>query len=241
MFLNDKNYELARGKKKLISVLLPSRKRFELLKKTIDSFIKNTSDLSKIEILVRLDYDDAETISKIPELQHDKVDIVVIVGERFGGYKGLHILVNELCAISRGEFNLLFNDDATLESQGWDKIVERYSGKTVVLNPGTRDNADWLNTFPIVSRKIFETLNHYALQTHNDTWIQEISRSIGIEVPANEIYIKHDRYDKTKNNGDEIWDQRTAQWQTCRQQFDEQLYRDKRKEDLFKLIQSLKK
>jgi hypothetical protein len=229
----------ARGKEKLISVLIPSRGRIEKLKEVISSIADLSKDKSRVEILVRFDLDDEISLSKIRSLPYDKIDIMVVVGERFGGYKGLHHHVNDLCAISRAEFVLLFNDDAYIKTKEWDEIIAKYSGQLVVLNPNTKDVAQYLNTFPIVPTKIINELGHFSLQTHNDTWIQEITRQLGIERAINDLVILHDRFDRTGNNKDQVWDERTEQWQGCRSEFDEPRFIDLRRQDVMKIANLL--
>lgn len=229
------NQQLARKKEKLVSFLMPTRKRIDIAKESIQSIIDTADNIQDIEILLRLDLDDYDSLKRLKELQHDEVDIVVVVGERYGGYSDLHIHMNELCAISRGEFLFLWNDDSTLEQNSWDSKIKEFSGQVVVLNPKTKDKADYLNTFPILSRKIYEHLGHLSLQTHNDTWIQEVSRRIGIERVVPEIIIHHDRADKTGNNDDEVWKERLKGWQKSRNQFDEHFFVDLRNKDMLKL------
>lgn len=60
---------------KLISFLLISRGRFNELLKSIGSIIDKAKDPSRIEIMLRFDEDDEESISRIDELPKDKIDM----------------------------------------------------------------------------------------------------------------------------------------------------------------------
>ena len=235
---------LKRGKTKLVSFLVPSRKRFSNLLNTCNSIIDTATDVSQVEIIIRFDSDDVDSISRITELPFDKVDIYIIIGERFRGYIDLNKYVNECCDISRGDMLFLFNDDTTMAQSGWDNILSEYRDNIVVLNPSTgNDDAKHINTFPIISRKIYETTGHFSLQAHNDTWVSEVGSRLGIEKVENRIVIFHDRPDNPDYTGSmdteevdrETWDQRTEMFKISRPEFDQPKYCQLRHEDSVKV------
>jgi len=240
--------KLGRGKNKLVSILCPSRGRIDLIKKTIDSVYNNAKDPSRIEFLIRLDSDDTVALSRISEITNYKLDTFVIVGERFRGYGDLHIFVNEMCALSRGEFIFLFNDDSEIVSKDWEESLIKYRNQTVILNPFTTSSRtspflpNWqqhLNTFPIISRNIYETMGHFALQAHIDTWIVELNNRLQIEKPINEIKIYHDRADRTGNNNDQTFKERTEQWKTSSPEFNLNMFNKLRDNDYKRLCKLL--
>jgi len=191
---------------KQISILLPSRKRMDTLKKCINNLIDKADDPRSLEILIRLDNDDIETIQRLGELPYDKIDIFIIIGNRFGGYADLHLYVNELCAISRGTFLFLYNDDATICTKGWDSIVKKH--KIVALNPiADVDGKKKYDLFPIVHRKIYETLGFFSRSPHNDSWMFELTKTAKLEKKLPELKIYHYR-NKMK---DETHRERTSQ------------------------------
>lgn len=228
------NFELGRGGGKEITLLIPSRGRIEKLLKCLSSIESATKDKEKIEAIVRLDYDDKESIEKIQEIHNFSFDIYTIVGKRFGGYTDLHFYVNEMCSLSRGNFLFLFNDDSFIETVGWEEIVCSFKGKPIILNPNTNDSSNIYNTFPIISRNIFETLGHWSLQTHNDTWIEVIGKTLGIEVYVPNLVIFHDRPDNENSSAkeDKTWEERTLGFKRSRPQFDEKKYVDLREQDI---------
>jgi|15BtaG_2_1085339.scaffolds.fasta_scaffold01216_5 hypothetical protein len=239
---------LRRGKTKLVSFLIPSRKRFTNLLNTINSIAETASDPSRVEVLVRFDHDDTESVSRISELPFDKVDIYVIVGERFGGYIDLNKYVNECCDISRGDMLFLFNDDTSMAVDGWDDVLDEYKNDVVILNPSTGDQSDTLNTFPIISRKIYEATGHFSLQAHNDTWVSDVGASLGIEKVENRIKIFHDRPNNPNYTGSmdtqevnrETWDERTEMFKISSPQFGEPKFCKLRHEDAIKIKEVMK-
>ena len=236
---------LKRGKAKLVSFLVPSRKRFGNLLSTCNSIAETATDPTRVEIVVRFDFDDVDSISRIPELPFDKVDIYVIVGERFRGYIDLNKYINECCDISRGDMLFLFNDDTTMAESGWDNILAEYRNDVVVLNPSTGNDeaTKRINTFPIITKKMYDSIGHWALQAHNDTWVSEVGAMLGIEKVEDRIVIFHDRPDNPNYTGSmdteevnrETWNERTEMFKVSRPEFDQPKYRNLRHEDAVKL------
>jgi hypothetical protein len=60
---NNKNNK--KNNKKLISILLPTRGRYEMLKESIESLLENMDEKNRIEILLRMDDDDETNIEKV--------------------------------------------------------------------------------------------------------------------------------------------------------------------------------
>ena len=183
----------------MISVVLPSRERPELLEQSIASL-----GGGDFEVVIRVDDDDPR--------RDDYADLGrVIVGPRHG-YGALQHYYNELGAHARGDWLFLWNDDSFMQTPDWIDIVRSYDGQMVVLNPNT-NHANWeidMNVFPIFPRKIFELLGHFSLNAHNDSWIEYVARDAGImeRVP---IMIFHDRADLTGNNSDAVYAGRVMQ------------------------------
>jgi glycosyltransferase involved in cell wall biosynthesis len=180
----------------MISVLVPSRERPELLARSIASLGEGD-----IEVLVRVDDDD-------PRLDEYREFPGLIVGPHHG-YPGLHHYYNELAERARGDWLFLWNDDGIMETPNWIDIVRAFDGKLVVLNPTTNHN-NWeidMNVFPIVPRKMVELMGHFSLSNHNDSWMEFVGRDAGIQVRV-PISIHHDRADLTGNNDDGVYSRR---------------------------------
>lgn len=165
----------------LVSVLLPSRKRVDLLEKSLRSV--GWPDDPRVEWIVALDENDPF----LPEYKKLLGDTAYIVTEQYG-YIALHEYYNLLSEICIGQWLMLWNDDAFMESPDWlDKIAGYDPNQPLVLNIYKPDG----NLFPLISRKLYEILGHYSLSPHNDTWVQEISRRLGIERFVRDVHVKH--------------------------------------------------
>jgi glycosyltransferase involved in cell wall biosynthesis len=202
-----------------ISVLLPTRGRVEPLIKAIRSLLDNFSNHNSIEILLRFDLDDLNTVETVKTLIAYDNRVQFFVGQPHG-YRGAYIYINELSACARGEWLLLFNDDAIMETRDWDKEIEKHNGKIVFLDTTIRKL--W---FPIIPRQVFLVLGHFSLATQCDSWICDIGEMLKIIVPTS-ISILHDRADLTGNNNDVTYKNSQSQYQTD--------YRNPRDEELRK-------
>lgn len=178
----------------MISVLLPSRRRPEKLKQSVTRLLETAENPVNIEILIRMDEDDHEYV----ELPHKFVEyagdgtckivgarVTWIYGPRYG-YKELHRYYNELADKARGEWLMVWNDDAMMEQKGWDTVLES-------VEPGMKVLAmDKWALFPVVHRSVFECLGHLSLNAHTDSWLDAVARRAGVlqDVPVKWV---HDR------------------------------------------------
>jgi len=176
---------------KLASILIISRNRFDSLLEAINSIINTTNDLKKVEILLRFDDDDDDSLSRVSELPKDKIDINMTVGKRYG-YENLHKYVNEICKQAQGEFLVWFNDDCVIKSKNWDIILSEYIGQIVCLFPNHEGTGSG-NIFPIISKKIYDILGHFSLSQQVDTWQQIVGSRAKIEKKRDDLIFIHNR------------------------------------------------
>jgi len=166
----------------LVSVLIPSRGRINLLNKTIESLLNNASNKEWIELMIRLDFDDIESLDRIKEIKVRPQD-KVIIGHRYRGYKDHYIFLNELAAVSSGKWLFTWNDDTYMVSKDWDIEIEKFNGRFVVLKP--QHNMYTLSGFngnPIYPREWYNTVGHVSMNAHSDNWIHDIATKIGIQI-----------------------------------------------------------
>ena len=196
-----------RGNGPLLTILLPSRHRFEMLSHTIDTFIDKAKDPKNIEIILKIDQDDTETIKRLPELRNDAL-IKTIISPRLNGYASLHDYSNQMVKIATGDWVLFTNDDSTMETESWDSILENISpsedfegSKNVAC---VRFNCLWRNKdqitsigkneFPAIRRSVCQSLGYFALQTHVDSFIHLIYDQLNANI-FTELSINHYKND----------------------------------------------
>lgn len=175
----------------LISILIPSRNRIDILKNSINSLLSNASNPNQLQLLIRFDFDDINSINRFNELPNRTYD-KVLFGNRFRGYKDHHLFLNELANIADGEFLFTWNDDTTMISKNWDSEVLKYKGQFIVLKP--KHNMEChpdLNGNPIYPKKWVNLCGHVAMNCHTDSWMHEIATELKIQKEV-EITIRND-------------------------------------------------
>jgi len=160
-----------------ISFLLPTRKRPDDLKKSLDSLENTCSSIDNYEVVIVFDEDDSETIS-IFDSWDKKYNYKKIVSKRLG-YDYLNLYYNMACDIAKGQWFWVWNDDAEMLNKDWDLIIQEYDKQFVILNPfNTRQvDSQYLLThtlFPIVPRKYYELLSYLSPWNHIDTYCERI-------------------------------------------------------------------
>lgn len=169
-----------RGNGPLVSILFPTRGRVEELRKALDSLVSLAQVQANLEFIFKADDDDTPTIEYLNYLKANlPLNMEIIVSPRGRGYHDMHLWVNEMSIKAKGDWLIIWNDDALMQTQNWDTILEnieidnkRWHGcedvaclvMNTVNHPGARG-------FFFLRRKVFEILGRFSLIPHNDTWV----------------------------------------------------------------------
>ena len=196
---------------KEISVLLPTRGRHELMFKSLQSLTSTANNLNNVEFLFAIDNDDTATheyltSTVLPWAESQGIELHAFSMERFG-YQQLQQYVNFLGFQSKGRWMLFWNDDAVMNSHGWDDEIISHNGKLAILRFKDNHNCHPYSVFPIVPRDwitLFECLSP-AQQT--DAWISQIAWLTDTMITI-ESQVTHDRADITGNNDDQTYRER---------------------------------
>ena len=197
--------------KSIISVLLPTRGRREVLKSSLESLISKATDPEKVELLLGIDDDDEGAREYIeqeiaPMLREYKVECRANIFKPLG-YENLHVYVNTLAGNASGDWLFFWNDDGIMVTDGWDDVIRSYTGQFKLLAP--RDNHDGhpYAIFPIVPRDWFTLVDHLSQNAQNDAWLSHIAYMLDIFERIDVEFI-HDRADITGNNDDPTFQNR---------------------------------
>ena len=218
----------------LVSILIPSRNRFDTLVKSLTSLRKNTYDNENVEYLLRFDDDDKEYITRKSELDSLDIHYKTIIGPRKGGYDSLHEYLNELIIDAKGEFYFIWNDDAYMKTKNWDKEIIPYQGRGIILQVQNNTNCP---AFPIVSKNLITPMGHISLHPSTDVWLFQIAEAFGINHRI-QIEVFHDRADYTGENKDKIYEEGSGNRQgeeSRLKNFNNNEMQIKRKEDIIKI------
>jgi glycosyltransferase involved in cell wall biosynthesis len=194
---------------KKVSVLLPTRGRYEMLVRSLESLTENCSDVNNIEILLAVDTDDTETTDKIAKLIEGKDYFKMFFYER-KRYRGLHLYINDLCHKATGDSLMIWNDDAIISSKNWDlEIAKLHKENFCVLSLKVENMEDFWNNigvlFPVIPKKWIEITNIWSPVPGLDSWIDLLSKRLGIQKKLASVVIHHDRFELTGNNNDETY------------------------------------
>ena len=183
-----------------ITILLPTRKRVETLKKSIESLIKTSKHPDRLQFLFAVDDDDIDTINFLKSTSYPNQGVLTF---KPMGYENIHKYNNTLALYAHGKWLMFFNDDALMTTYNWDtKIMDRGSNFRVLRVKEQTSHPYAI--FPIFPRDWFMLLDHISLHGQNDAWISEIAYSLDIMRDI-DIEIIHDRADITGNNNDETF------------------------------------
>jgi glycosyltransferase involved in cell wall biosynthesis len=182
----------------VISVLLPTRSRPKQLATSIRSLFDNGLQVP-FEILIAADPDDEPTLTMADHLGqfYFVYDLVrsFVMPERFG-YVGLHEYYNRLANEARGDWLLLWNDDAVMTTPDWNGRIEQLGSEALVADLQHNLSPQFV-CFPAMRRSMYDALGHFTGETpHVDSYIQDIARALGRVRPV-EVWVDHERPDLT--------------------------------------------
>jgi hypothetical protein len=195
----------------VISVLLPTRGRREVLRKSLDSLVSKAKHPERLEILFGVDEDDQSVIDYIKEeIAEDLKEVGIEARASIFkplGYENLHIYVNTLAGAATGEWMFFWNDDCLMVSEGWDEVIDQYNGQFKLLGPKDNHAGHPYAILPIVPRDWFILMGHLSQNPQNDAWLSHIAYMLDIFERVDFEFI-HDRADITGNNDDETFKNR---------------------------------
>lgn len=190
-----------------ISILLATRGRTEALGRSIRSLCELAQDRSRIQIILGYDQDDQVGLDYWQTylqgyLDQQKVPYTAMKFEPMG-YTSLHRYNNKMAQHALGQWLVIWNDDAIMESQDWDQTIMSHNGRFRLLAFDTHNQHPY-SIFPILPRKWFELLGYISPHPTQDGWLSQQAYLLDIleRIP---VQVKHDRYDLTGNNHDDTY------------------------------------
>jgi len=199
----------------LLTVLLPTRQRVQLVERSVRSLLSTAHNPANIEIAVAIDQDDTESKQYFESSAwHNLVDQYRSKFQVFEtppwGYAELHNYYNLLARNARGNWLMVWNDDAIMKTNDWDSCVERHNGYVGMLHMVTENYREKFALFPIIPRVWLDIFGCVSLSNSNDSWIQHICLEAQA-IQRIEPIVYHDRFDISGNNNDQTYQNRTNQ------------------------------
>jgi hypothetical protein len=227
-----------------ISILLPTRGRSDMLERSVRSLIELADEPNMVQLMFGFDNDDQIGIncfnSEIqPWLSEQQIKFKALVFNPLG-YIRLNEYVNTLAVNSGGRWLVFWNDDAVMETQGWDTEIMRWDGQFKLLAFHTHNDHPY-SIFPIVPRRWLDELGYLSPHQISDAWLSQQAYMLNIwqRIP---VHVLHDRHDLTGNNRDETFENRPMLEGNPRdpRDFHSMAQMKKRHEDCDRLIKVLK-
>lgn len=180
---------------KKISILTPTRERVDICERMIQSVLDTVNHPERMELLFYVDDDDPQLQQYriMFETQRAFIDVRHFEDEPMSVSKSWNVIAEE-CT---GDILKMGNDDIIYKTRGWDDILDEevlnYPDDIYVM--WFRDGTGPHCTFPIVSRKWYETLGYFTPGIFkfiaNDTWIQRIGKTVGRLHPIKNVLNEH--------------------------------------------------
>ena len=193
-----------------IAVLLPTRGRTDALGRSIKSLFNRVVDKGSVQLLLGFDNDDTVgTEYFVNELQpwldeHD-IDYTAMTFEPIG-YGRLNEYINALALNADADWMFFWNDDAVMETAGWDRVIAKYTGEFKLLAVHTHKDHPY-SIFPIVPVEWLQVLGYLSPHSLTDAWLSQVAYQLDIWERI-EVYVTHDRHDLTGNNNDDTFKNR---------------------------------
>jgi hypothetical protein len=184
--------------KPILSVLIPSRYRFDRLVKCIDSYVDNASDKNNVEFIIKFDTDDTESYSRINEIRKD-INIKYLVTDRLKGYQSLHTFANYMYLLATGTWVMFMTDDAEFTTKDWDLTLKAVKHRYVCLCPYEGDKVS--EVAPIVSLQACHALGYFCLNHAQDRWFNSVYSAFLIPVDISFThYLLNDQSNEDRRN-----------------------------------------
>ena len=204
-----------------VSVLVPTRRRIEYLKRMLKSYHETIANPYNSEFVFRVDSDDMETAEFLAT-----VGWPVIIGERKQGYKSLPGFYNEMVGQATGDIFVCGNDDMIFETADWPRLIIEEANKYPdgIFNIGVNTDLNDENyPFSIVSRQLVERLGRINDERllFSDIYLLDIARHFDRAIRLRTVTIRHDwaghtndptRRDGSQHEYNDVWDQKPGFW-----------------------------
>jgi hypothetical protein len=193
-----------------IAVLLPTRGRTDALSRSVKGLINRAVTPERVQLMLGFDDDDVNGLEHFesdlrPWLDETGISDTAMSFEPVG-YGRLNEYVNELAKNSSADWLFFWNDDALMETTGWDREIDKHTGEFKILAVHTHRDHPY-SIFPIVPRAWLDLLGYLSPHQISDAWLSQQAYCLDI-MERIEVYVTHDRHDLTGNNNDETFKNR---------------------------------
>jgi len=195
-----------------IAILLATRGRTESLGRCIHSLINLADSPDRLQLMFAFDDDDKIGEKYFhdelqPWLEQREISFFAVKFPR-QGYHRLNVYNNKMAEYTNSHWLMIWNDDAVMETQGWDTEIMKREGEFKLLAVHTHRDHPY-SIFPILPRKWYDLLGYISPHSVQDGWLSQQAYMLDIyeRIP---VWVLHDRADITGNNNDVTFRERAA-------------------------------
>lgn len=182
-----------------IAVLLPTRGRTTGLTDSVTSIVGRAENRDQIQFIFGFDDDDTVGLEHFEGVIQPFLDDhdVAYEAQVFAsmGYEGLNRYYNHLAKSADADWLFVWNDDATMETPGWDSIVAGYTGQFQILKVHTHNEHPY-SIFPIVPKIWVDALGLLSRHQMIDAEISQIAYMLDVIEIVN-INVNHEQSELT--------------------------------------------
>ena len=181
------------------AILLPTRGRTDGLTRGVTSIVDLAKQPDQLEFLFGLDDDDTvglEHFSTVIQPWLDDRDIAYqAVCFESMGYVGLNRYYNTLAQSACSDWLFVWNDDAVMNTPGWDEVIRKHDGQFKILKIHTHNEHPY-SIFPIVPKIWFDLLGVLSRHQMIDAEISQNAYMLDI-MEIVDITVTHDQSELT--------------------------------------------
>ena len=189
-----------------IAVLLPTRSRTYALTDSVTSIVSRAKDVSRIQILFGFDTDDTVGLEHFEGVLQPFLDDhgVTYEAQAFEsmGYAGLNRYYNHLCQSAEADWLFIWNDDAVMNTQDWDQVINNHTGQFQLLKVHTHNEHPY-SIFPIVPRAWVDLFGHLSRHQMIDAELSQMAFVLNL-MQVIDIDVTHNQVELTKNFDDPL-------------------------------------
>ena len=189
-----------------IAVLLPTRSRTDALTASVTSIVDLADDVSRIQLIFGFDDDDKIGLDHFKTVIQpflDKNDVSYEAQSfKSMGYAGLNRYYNHLAKSTSADWLFVWNDDAVMETQGWDSVIEQYTGEFKLLKVHTHNDHPY-SIFPIMPRAWYDLTTHLSRHQMIDAELSQLAFLLDI-MQVIEVNVTHNQVELTKDVNDPL-------------------------------------
>jgi hypothetical protein len=189
-----------------VAILLPTRSRTTALTDSVTSIVDQAHDRSRIQILFGFDNDDEVGLEHFETVIQPFLDErnVAYQAQSFDsmGYAGLNRYYNHLAQSADSDWLFVWNDDAVMETQGWDQVIESFTGQFRLLKVHTHNEHPY-SIFPIVPRAWYDLFGHLSRHQMIDAELSQMAFVLDL-MQVIDVTATHNQVELTKDTTDPL-------------------------------------